>query len=137
MTRLDMTCFLCAAALVTLQACQRPVAVDLPTGLPVDPGPQTLAPAAQAEAPAAPAAPARPIPAAQDLSDGVITGRIKASLATDPALAGADVSVNTDRGVVNLAGSVRSYEQLALASAHAQQQDGVMRIESHVAVLNP
>jgi hyperosmotically inducible protein len=67
----------------------------------------------------------------------VITGRIKASLLTDPALAGSDVSVNTDHGVVNLTGTVRSHEQQAIASAHAQSQDGVMRIESHLAVLNP
>ena len=48
-----------------------------------------------------------------------------------------DVSVNTDHGVVNIAGIVRSTEQLAIASAHAQGEDGVMRIESHLTVVNP
>jgi hyperosmotically inducible protein len=59
---------------------------------------------------------------------------VKTSLVTDPAMAGADVSVNTDRGVVNLTGTVTSQEQAAIASSHAQRQDGVMRIDNHLAV---
>jgi hyperosmotically inducible protein len=68
------------------------------------------------------------------LSDPVITAKIKASLLTDPGMTGADVSVNTDRGVVNLTGNVKSQEQAAIASSHAQRQDGVMRIDNHLAV---
>ena len=70
------------------------------------------------------------------LSDTVITGRIKTELLTDPGMTGADVSVNTDHGVVTLTGSVKSQEQTAIASAHAQRQDGVMRVDNHLSV-NP
>jgi hyperosmotically inducible periplasmic protein len=85
------------------------------------------------------AAPAPPQPASAPLSreaitDPVITGRIKSSLATDPGMAGADVSVNTDRGVVSLAGTVKSHEQTGIASAHAQRQDGVVRVDNHLAM---
>jgi osmotically-inducible protein OsmY len=41
--------------------------------------------------------------------------------------------VNTDKGVVVLAGTVKNPEQTALASAHAQRQDGVMRVDNHLA----
>jgi len=73
---------------------------------------------------------------ADSISDTVITGRIKTELLTDPGMTGADVSVNTDHGVVTLTGSVKSQEQTAIASAHAQRQDGVMRVDSHLS-LNP
>lgn len=71
-------------------------------------------------------------PQRDTLSDTVITGKIKAAILTDPGMTGADVSVNTDKGVVALAGSVKSQEQIAIASAHAQRQDGVMRIDNHL-----
>jgi len=69
------------------------------------------------------------------LSDAAITARLKAQLLTDPALTGADVSVNTDGGVVVLTGTVKSQEQAAIASAHAQRHDGVMRIDNHLSTL--
>jgi osmotically-inducible protein OsmY len=53
----------------------------------------------------------------------------------DPGMAGADVSVNTDAGVVSLTGTVKSQEQAAVASAHAQRLDGVMRIDNHLSTL--
>jgi hyperosmotically inducible protein len=126
-----------AAAVLALQACERPTADTFASSMrSASPRAPIAIPAAEAPAPPT-QAPAKPIPSPESLSDTVITGRIKASLLTDPALAGSDVSVNTDHGVVNLTGTVRSHEQQAIASAHAQSQDGVMRIESHLAVLNP
>jgi hyperosmotically inducible protein len=88
---------------------------------------------AEAAAPAASLA-SRSLPSPDMLSDPVITAKIQASLLTDPGMTGADVSVNTDRGVVNLTGNVKSQEQAAIASSHAQRQDGVMRIDNHLAV---
>jgi hyperosmotically inducible protein len=87
---------------------------------------------AQAAATAAPAA-SSPIPARDALADTVITGKIKTAILNDAAMHGADVSVNTDRGVVTLAGLVKTPEQTAIASAHAQRQDGVMRVDNHLA----
>ena len=92
--------------------------------------------AAATPAAAAPVAGARPAPETA-VSDTVITGRIKAALLTDPALSGADISVNTDRGVVSLLGSVKSHEQTGIASAHAQRQEGVMRVDSHLTIAEP
>jgi hyperosmotically inducible protein len=74
------------------------------------------------------------LPSPEALSDTVITGKIKTALLADPGMAGADVSVNTDRGVVMLAGVVKNPEQTAIASAHAQRQDGVMRVDNHLSV---
>jgi hyperosmotically inducible protein len=79
-------------------------------------------------------APTRLLPTADALDDGVVTARIRAALLLDPALSGSDVSVNTNQGVVSLTGVVASREQAAIASAHAQAQDGVMRVDDHLAV---
>lgn len=77
--------------------------------------------------------PAAIVPQARDaISDAVITGRIKAAILGDPGMAGADVSVNTDHGIVILAGSVKSYDQAGIASAYAQRQDGVMRVDNQL-----
>jgi osmotically-inducible protein OsmY len=71
---------------------------------------------------------------ADAISDTMISGRIKAELLSDPGMTGSDVSVNTDHGVVVLTGSVKSQEQTAIASAHAQRQDGVMRVDTQLAL---
>lgn len=84
-------------------------------------------PATQAPAPSS-----SPLPPREALADTVITGKIKSAILGDPAMQGADVSVNTDRGVVTLAGLVKTPEQTAIASAHAQRQDGVMRVDNHL-----
>ena len=87
-------------------------------------------------APAEPAAsaPSPLLPPAEALADPVITAKIRAGLKVDPAMDGADISVNTDRGVVTLTGLVASQEQAAVASAHAQREDGVVRVDNHLAV---
>lgn len=92
------------------------------------------APRPAEEPPAPPAAEPRPLPSRESLSDTVISARVKASLLSDPAMSGSDVSVNTDHGVVNLSGRVKSQEQAAIATSHAQRPDGVMRIENHLAL---
>ena len=87
-----------------------------------------------AAAPAPTETGSRLLPAPETLTDAVITAKIKASMLADPLLAGADVSLNTTQGVVNLTGSVVSQEQAAIASSHAQRQDGVMRVDDHLSV---
>lgn len=74
--------------------------------------------------------PVAPMPPPDTLTDTMITGRIKTALLSDPGMKGADVSVQTNRGVVTLVGTVKSHEQTGIASAHAQRQDGVMRVDS-------
>ena len=94
--------------------------------------PRAPAPA-RLEAPAAQPAPAT-VATRDALNDTMITGRIKAAILTDPAMAGSDVSVNTDHGVVSLTGVVKSHEQTGVASGHAQRQDGVMRVDTHLSL---
>lgn len=130
-----------AAVLLTaggVAACDRPggsaplASAEAPSARGTSPAyPSTTPQPAQAAALAV-----RADPLSRDaLSDTVVTGRIKAAIATDPAMAGADVSVNTDGGVVSLTGTVKSQEQAAVASAHAQGNDGVMRVDNHLSTL--
>ena len=105
--------------------------------------PARTAPAVATAPPAAPpeSAQATPTPEATStsnasrsaFSDTVITARAKAAILSDPGMTGSDVSVNTDHGVVSLTGTIKSQEQSAIASAHAQRQDGVLRVDNHLA----
>jgi osmotically-inducible protein OsmY len=45
-----------------------------------------------------------------------------------------DVSVSTDNGVVTLSGTVKSQDQVTIATNLAQRQEGVNRVESQLAV---
>jgi len=130
-------CFLIATACL-VAACGRPdpQASAAPSAALEEAATSRTPPAAsspQAAPPATPAAPERvAMPAPEALSDEAITGRIESALRADPAMAGADVSINTDRGVVVLSGTVKSHEQTGVASAHAQSQDGVMRVDNQL-----
>jgi len=101
--------------------------------------PARTAPSAATAPPAAPPESAQPAPATEPaatssaFSDTVITARAKAAILSDPGMTGSDVSVNTDHGVVSLTGTIKSQEQSAIASAHAQRQDGVLRVDNHLA----
>ena len=119
------------ALCVAVTACDRPVTREAASAVPQPPASFAERPSPEAtHAPAAvPASPPR-----EALTDTAITGKIKTAILSDPGMAGADVSVNTDRGVVMLAGVVKTPEQTAIASAHAQRQDGVMRVDNHLSV---
>ena len=111
---------------LVVAACSRPSA-ELDAATSTASTPPTATPPTQVSA----AKPAR-IPAPEALTDGAITSRIHTAIVGDPAMTGADVSVNTDKGVVVLSGTVKSHEQGGIASAHAQRQDGVMRVDNHL-----
>lgn len=68
-------------------------------------------------------------------TDTMMSSRIKAAVLADPQMQGADVSVNSQQGVVSLTGTVKSQEQIAIASAHAQREDGVMRVDNHLSLM--
>ena len=78
--------------------------------------------------------PAPKLPRPEALTDPAITANITAAISADPAMAGSDISVNTTHGVVQLTGKVASQEQIAIASAYAQRQDGVMRVDDHLSL---
>lgn len=124
---ITVACALCACG-----RGDRPEAAAPP--LPPPPAAKTAQVAAPPDASIQSPAP-KAAPAASDaISDSIITARTQAGILTDPGMAGSDVSVNTDRGVVSLTGVIKSQEQAAIASAHAQRQDGVLRIDNHLAV---
>lgn len=129
---------LCCAALLLAAACERPAGRVIPSGMENNsrnPVPAThVADELAREAPAVPPSRAASLPALDAISDAVITGKVRAELASDPEMQGADVSVSADHGVVILAGTVQSYEQAAFASAHAQHQDGVMRVDNQLSL---
>ena len=75
-------------------------------------------------------------PAPEVVSDAFITGAVRAAMMGDPGLQGSDVSVNTSHGVVSLTGRVKNREQAAIAAAHAEGEDGVMRVDNTLVVLN-
>ena len=125
---------LCAAAMLVLTACDRPI--DPASGAPADPGTAVQAaakPAPPADAPTK-QRPAQPVVPDRPPSDREITASAANAMRGDPALAGADLSVMTSHGVVSLTGTVRSPEQVAAAEARAQSPSGVMRVETHLAV---
>src|SRR5688572_17151183 len=67
------------------------------------------APASQpaaAESPLPSQAPPPTMPAPEALTDPAITARIESAMKADPAMKGADISINTDAGVVVLSGTV-------------------------------
>jgi len=90
---------------------------------------------APSNAPVHPAAqPVTTANAADAINDSVISAKVKAAILSDPGMTGADVSVNTEHGVVNLTGTIKSHEQAAIASSYAQRQDGVMRVDNELAL---
>lgn len=114
---------------LAVAGCDRPDRQALPTSASTPSGPAAPAQPARAEPPPRQTA---NIPPPEATSDRAITGKIELALAADPRMAGADVSVHTDSGVVALSGTVRSHEQAGVASAHAQRQDGVLRVDNHL-----
>jgi len=100
---------------------------------------QPIAPRSGDDVPSAdtPASPLAQSLAQSAHDDDAITRRVAAAILADPRLAGADVSVNTDHGIVSLTGNVRSREQAAAAAESAQAPDGVMRIDNHLSVTLP
>jgi hyperosmotically inducible protein len=68
------------------------------------------------------------------VSETVTTGKIKAAIAADPGMKDADVSVTTNNGVVMLSGTVKSQDQVAIATNLAQKMDGVTKVDSTITV---
>lgn len=68
------------------------------------------------------------------VSETITTGKIKAAIAADAGLKDTDISVTTNNGVVTLSGTAKSQDQVSAATALAQRQDGVTKVETNVAV---
>ncbi len=68
------------------------------------------------------------------VADTILTGKVKAAITADNGMKDSDISVKTENGLVTLTGTVKSQDQVTLASALAQRQEGVSRVENQVAV---
>lgn len=68
------------------------------------------------------------------VSETITTGKVKAAIAADSGLKDTDISVTTDNGVVMLGGTVKSQDQIAIATSLAQRQEGVNKVETQIVV---
>jgi hypothetical protein len=102
------------------------------------PSPSTSTATPDAASPNAPAtAGMQPGPggdASGAVSETITTGKIKAAIASDAGLKDSDISVTTQNGVVTLSGTAKSQDQVSMATALAQRQEGVVRVENHISV---
>lgn len=130
---IDMRTAVLIACALALAACGReppPLAVGARDAAGSEVSPRAGAPVPVKAPEAATARAAMPAPEA--LTDAAITEKIRSAIAGDPGMAGSDVSINIDRGVVVLAGTVKTHEQTGIASSHAQGQDGVVRVDNQL-----
>jgi osmotically-inducible protein OsmY len=68
------------------------------------------------------------------VSDGSVTAKIKAKIALDDTLKGADISVNTDGTTVTMSGTVGSKSQRDRVLQLARETEGVSKVVDQVAV---
>ena len=71
---------------------------------------------------------------AETTADARVTGAIKARLLSEPGVSSMGIDVNTTGGVVTLAGSVSSHEEVAKAMKIALDTDGVLKVISTLQV---
>ena len=135
-------------AALALSACDRPGTKTSATpgsGTTVattPPAPATLAPTSDNSSPNAPissttAASSTAATGSQStnaVTDTIVTGKVKAAITADSGMKDSDVSVKTENGIVTLTGKAKSPDQVTLAAALAQRQEGVNRVENQVAV---
>jgi osmotically-inducible protein OsmY len=57
-----------------------------------------------------------------------------AALSADPGLKDSDINVKTDGGVITLAGTVKSQDQIQIAQNVAKREAGDARVESQITV---
>lgn len=70
--------------------------------------------------------------AAEQPDDGAITEKVKAAIAEDAALAGADISVETVQGEVRLNGTVGNAGDIQKATAVAFSVSGVRKVQNNL-----
>ena len=104
----------------------------------VTPAPTTTTATPDTASPNAPAtttmAPGPAGDATGAVSETLTTGKIKAAIAADSGLKDSDISVTTNNGVVMLSGTAKSQDQVSAATALAQRQDGVTKVQNNIAV---
>lgn len=67
-------------------------------------------------------------------TDAQVAGDVQTRISSDPALSGKQISINADKGVVTLSGTVDSDAEVTSALNDAQQAQGVKQVVSRLAV---
>jgi len=70
----------------------------------------------------------------QYLDDATITAKVKAAFAKDKWVEGSDISVRTDRGVVDLTGHVSSKDESDRATALATKVKAVTAVHNNLTI---
>src|SRR5690348_7499717 len=71
---------------------------------------------------------------AGDRTDAQVAGDVQTRIASDPSLAGRQIAINADKGVVTLSGTVNSDAEVTSALSDAQQAQGVKQVVSKLSV---
>jgi hypothetical protein len=72
--------------------------------------------------------------ASGERTDAQLAGDVQTRISSDPSLTGRQISINADKGVVTLSGSVNSDAEVTSALNDAQQAQGVKQVVSRLAV---
>src|SRR5947209_1739734 len=67
-------------------------------------------------------------------TDAQVAGDVQTRISSDPTLSGRQISINADKGVVTLSGTVDSDAEVTSALNDAQQAQGVKQVISRLAV---
>src|ERR1700745_2800179 len=70
--------------------------------------------------------------AGEERSDAQVAGDVQTKISSDPALSGRAISINANKGVVTLSGSVDSDAEVTSALNDAQQAQGVKQVISRL-----
>ena len=71
---------------------------------------------------------------AEERPDAQVAGDVQTKISSDPSLAGRQISINANKGVVTLSGTVDSDAEVTSALNDAQQAQGVKQVISRLAV---
>ena len=72
--------------------------------------------------------------ASGERTDAQVAGDVQTRISSDPSLNGRQISINADKGVVTLSGTVNSDAEVTSALTDAQQAQGVKQVISRLAV---
>lgn len=132
-SRISLAAALVAGAFV-IAGCDR---TPEPSGVGTAPAPDSPA-TVPAPAPDSPAGAPAPSPSVgTTIDDTAVTTRVKSALIADPEVKGLDISVETNKGEVQLSGFVDSQAQIDRALDIARRAEGVTGVQNKLAVKTP
>jgi len=94
----------------------------------------TLVACSQSDDTASMPAPSTTTTVGTQIDDSVVTARVKTALLADPSIQGLNISVNTQKGEVQLSGVVDSQSQIDRAVEVAHGADGVTQVGNDMSV---